>query len=66
MDIQLRTRIVLQLQEIAKVQGREINEILTDAISEYVEKHTHETEFREQVRQAMTDHKWLLDELAER
>jgi len=66
MDIQLNTRLVLQLQEIAKAQEREINELLVDAIEAYVEANTNESAFRASVRQAMTDHKWLLDELAER
>jgi len=66
MDLQLPTRITLQLQEIAKAQGREIPDILQDAIAEYVERNTQETAFREQVRAAMHDHQWLLEELAER
>jgi predicted transcriptional regulator len=63
MDIQLSTRIVLQLQEIAKAQGREINAILMDAIEQYVEQHTNESAFREEVREVIDDHQWLLDEL---
>ncbi len=66
MDIQLPTRITLQLQEIAKTQGREIPAILQDAIAEYVERHTNESQFRAQVREAIHDHQWLLAELAER
>ena len=63
MDIQLSKRIVLQLQEIAKTQDREINAILIDAIDEYVERHTSETAFRESARDVIGDHQWLLDEL---
>ena len=63
MDIQLSTRIVLQLQEIAKAQGREINAILMDAIEQYVEQHTNESTFREEIRAVIEDHQWLLDEL---
>jgi len=66
MDLQLPTRITLQLQEIAKVQDREIPVIIMAAIAEYVERHTHETAFREEVQATMAQHKWLLDELAER
>jgi len=66
MDLQLPTRITLQLQEIAKTQEREIPAIILDAIAEYVERNTQETAFREQVREAITAHQWLLDELAER
>lgn len=66
MDIQLPTLITLQLQEIAREQGREIPLILLDAIAEYVERHTNETAFREQVAATIHDHQWLLDELVER
>lgn len=63
MDIQLETRIVLQLQEIAKQQDREIRDLLIDAIDEYVERNTQETAFRQIVRDVMKEHQWLLDEL---
>ena len=66
MDIQLEDRIVLQLQEIAKVQERDISAILKDAIAQYVETHTNEAAFRDVVRKTMHAHKSLLDELAER
>ncbi|MEQ8674514.1 MAG: hypothetical protein RLP44_04325 [Aggregatilineales bacterium] len=66
MDIQLEERIVLQLQEIAKVQEREIIDILRDAISQYVEEHTNASAFREVVDETIQRHKWLLDELKER
>lgn len=66
MDIQLPTRITLQLQEIAREQEREIPLILLDAIAEYVERHTNETSFRKQIIATIHDHKWLMDELAER
>lgn len=66
MDIQLETRLVLHLQEIAKQQQREINDILVDAIAEYVERHTNETAFRQTVRETMQAHQWLLDELKDR
>lgn len=66
MDIQLETRIVLQLQEIAREQEREISEILKDAIAEYVERHTNETAFRTAVREVIAEHEWLLHELVER
>lgn len=66
MDIQLEDRIVLQLQEIARVQEREISDILKDAIAQYVEQHTNETDFRESVRATMQAHRWLLDELKDR
>ena len=65
MDIQLDTRLVLQLQEIAKDQNREINAILVDAIARYVEQETNETAFRQQVQAIMVEHKWLLDRLGE-
>ncbi len=63
MDIQLSLRVVLQLQEIAKQQGREINTLLIDAIDQYVEQNTQETAFRASIRRAVDDHQWLLDEL---
>jgi DNA-binding ferritin-like protein (Dps family) len=63
MDIHIPVLTNLQLQEIAKQQGREISDIITDAIAHYVEAHTHETAFRDRVRQAIVQHKWLLDEL---
>jgi len=66
MDLQLPTRITLQLQEIAKVQEREIPEIILNAIADYVEVNTQETAFREQVQATMAAHQWLLDELADR
>ncbi len=66
MDIQLETRLVLQLQEIAKKQGREIADILKDAIAQYVERETDETAFRIGVRDLIKTHKWLLDELDKR
>lgn len=66
MELHLPDRITLQLQEIASQQEREIPAILLDAIAEYVERHTNATLFREQVRAAIHDHRWLLDELAER
>jgi predicted transcriptional regulator len=65
-DIQLSTRIVLQLQEIARETEREISALLTEAIEEYVERRTNESQFRETVRQTISDHKWLLDELDQR
>jgi predicted transcriptional regulator len=66
MDLQLPDRITLQLQEIAREQGREIPAILLDAIAEYVERHTNELAFRQQIRDVMQEHAWLLDELVER
>jgi predicted transcriptional regulator len=66
MDIQLETRLVLQLQEIAKKQNRDISALLIDAIGEYVERQTDETAFRTRVRSLITTHKWLLDELDKR
>ena len=66
MDIQLETRLVLQLQEIAKKQEREIADILKDAIAQYVERETDETAFRIEVRDLIQTHKWLLDELDKR
>ena len=66
MDIQLEERIVLQLQEIAKVQEREISDILKDAIAQYVEEHTNASAFRAVVDDTIQRHKWLLDELKER
>lgn len=66
MDIQLETRLVLQLQEIAKKQEREIADILKDAIAQYVERETDETAFRMEVRDLIKTHKWLLDELDKR
>ena len=66
MDIQLKVKTVLQLQELAKIQEREISDILMDAIEHYVEQHTDESAFREKTRTIMHDHKWLLDELADR
>jgi len=66
MDIQLKAKTVLQLQELAKIQEREISDILMDAIEDYVEQHTNESAFREQTRTIMHDHKWLLTELADR
>lgn len=66
MDIQLETRIVLQLQAIAEAHDREISDLLKEAIDEYVERHTDETAFRGRVRSTMQAHRWLLNELAER
>lgn len=66
MDIQLELRLNLQLQELAKQQERQIGAIIVDAIAEYVDRHTDESAFREQVRAAMRDHQWLLDELETR
>lgn len=66
MDIQLKTKTVLQLQELAKIQEREISDILMDAIEHYVEQHTDESNFREAVRGVQQDHQWLLDELETR
>ena len=63
MDIQLETKTVLQLQEIAKEQDREISVILKEAIEFYVEEYTNETVFRETVRNIMETHQWLLHEL---
>lgn len=66
MDIQLKPKTVLQLQELAKTQAREIGAILIDAIEQYVEQHTDESSFRQTVREVQQDHKWLLDELETR
>lgn len=66
MDIQLKPKTVLQLQELAKTQAREISAILIDAIEQYVEQHTDESSFRQTVREVQQDHKWLLDELETR
>ncbi len=63
MDIHIPTLTNLQLQEISRQQAREISEIITDAITQYVEAHTHESAFRQRVREAMVQHQWLLDEL---
>jgi predicted transcriptional regulator len=63
MDIHIPTLINIQLQELAKQQGREISMIISDAIAQYVETHTQETVFREQVRQSIQTHHWLLTEL---
>ncbi|GAB4342052.1 MAG: hypothetical protein Kow00117_21580 [Phototrophicales bacterium] len=66
MDIHLNLKLNLQLQEIAKQQGREISEILIDAIAEYVERNTQEQAFRAKVENTIATHRWLLNELAER
>lgn len=63
MDIHIPTLINIQLQELAKQQGREISAIISDAIAEYVETHTQETAFREKVYQSIHNHHWLLTEL---
>jgi predicted transcriptional regulator len=63
MDIHIPTLINLQLQELAQQQEREIREIIMDAITQYVEAHTNETQFRRRVQRAIDDHRWLLDEL---
>ena len=65
MDLQLPDLITLQLQEIAREQEREIPAILLDAIAEYVERHTNEHDFRQQVQDVIQTHAWLLSELAE-
>jgi len=65
-DIQLPTRIVLQLQEIAQQQNRQMADILQEAIADYVERHTDETNFRRRVRGTIDAHRWLLDELEQR
>jgi len=66
MDLQLDARTNLQLQEIAKKQGREIVDILKDAIAEYVAKYAHEETFTTEVRQVIREHQWLIDELDRR
>lgn len=66
MDIQLPTRIVLQLEEIAQRQDRDIADLLQEAIAEYAERHTDETNFRHRVRQTISTHRWLLDELEQK
>lgn len=66
MDIHLSVKLNLQLQEIARQQGREISAILVDAIAEYVERNTHESAFRAKVQETLVAHQWLLAELAER
>jgi hypothetical protein len=62
-DIQLDTRIVLQLEELARQQDREIIDILRDAIAQYVREHTGEDHFRNRVRALVQEHRWLLQEL---
>lgn len=66
MDLQLDVRTNLQLQEIAKKQGRDIIDILKDAIIEYVEKYTEEATFTEEVQQVIHENQWLIDELDKR
>jgi predicted transcriptional regulator len=66
MDIHIPVLINLQLQELAKQQERGIGDIIMTAIAQYVEQNTNETAFRECVRHAIDDHRWLLTELDKR
>ncbi|MFW5748159.1 MAG: hypothetical protein ACOCYT_00950 [Chloroflexota bacterium] len=66
MEIHIDTRINLQLQEISRQQEREISALIAEAIAQYVEQHTNETQFRAHVRQTIGAHRWLLDELDKR
>ncbi len=63
MDIHIPLLTNIQLQELAKQQGREISALISEAIAEYVEAHTQERAFRENVRQSIHRHHWLLTEL---
>jgi predicted transcriptional regulator len=61
MQIQLDDRLVQQLEAIARQQERTIE----DVIRELVEAFLQQADFRAKVREAISEHKELLDKLAE-
>lgn len=64
MQIQVQENLVQKLEELAQQQHRPINELVMDAIQQYLARLDDETQFRADVRAAMKEHEWLLNELA--
>ncbi|MBI5931344.1 MAG: ribbon-helix-helix protein, CopG family [Chloroflexi bacterium] len=64
MQIQVQENLVQKLEELAQQQHRPIGELVADAIQQYITHLDEETQFRLDVRAAMKEHEWLLNELS--
>lgn len=65
MDIHLTENVLQQLEIIAQQQGRDLNFVIQEAVEQYLARQA-EARFRAEVRAAIKEHQWLLDELAKR
>jgi hypothetical protein len=63
MQIELNERLYRQLEEMARKQGRELDDVLQDAIQAYVTAQPDVEAFRQRVRAAMEKHADLLEKL---
>ena len=66
-DIRLKDATLLELQLLAQRESRDIETIIDDAITQYLETYRRKEEHIQSLYQrAKKDHEWLLDELANR
>lgn len=64
MQIQVQENLVQKLEELAQQQHRPIDELVAEAIQQYITRLDEEAQFRADVRAAMKEHEWLLNELS--
>ena len=66
MQIQLDNELMDELDEIARKQQRDRNELVHSVLRQYVEHETDREKFRGRVQRHIQEHEWLLNELAKR
>ncbi len=64
MQIELEEHLVEELQQIAQGQGRNVNELVQEAVEMYIKHRDNPQEFEAMVDHLMKEHAWLLNELA--
>jgi predicted transcriptional regulator len=63
MEVQLDRQLVRLLEEVAKLQHRDIADVLQEAVEQYLTQQKSQN-FDADVRRILEEHPWWLDELA--
>ena len=67
MNFEVPPELMRELEQLAQAENRNIDSVLSDAVNEYLARKRETAEaFREEVRQTIEEHQWLMDELAKR
>lgn len=63
MQVEIDDRLVALLRQMAAAQGRDIAEVIGDAIEQFIERHS-DPAFDADIQRIIQEHAWLLDELS--
>ena len=67
LEIDIDDETLKKLEDIADFQGREVNGVVITAIQDYIyRQQLFVRTFEPMVQRLLTEHAWLLDELAKR